>query len=111
MEIKNLRWPKPPEVFVQYESVQGEGRCLRNLHVYCVHAFFAALGAVVDDISFADVVDQTCYVHENFLFRGVINDKTKSFGFVEKLYCSSIHCKKEKNVMWQLAATKVRRFL
>lgn len=64
---------------------------LSDLDIYCVHAFFAARGAVGDDISFADIVNQASDVHENFLFGGVVNDEAKTFGLIEELYCSSIH--------------------
>jgi hypothetical protein len=30
-------------------------------------------------------------VYENFLFRGVVNDEAKAFGFIEEFYCSGIH--------------------
>ena len=64
---------------------------LSNLDIYCVHAFFTARGVIVYDVALADVVDQTSYVHEDFLFRGVVNDEAKTFGLIEELYCSSIH--------------------
>ena len=67
------------------------GLRLGNFDIYCVHAFFAASRFVVDDVAFADVVEQAGGVHENFLFRGVVNDEAKTFGFIEELYCSSIH--------------------
>jgi hypothetical protein len=35
-------------------------------------------------------------VNEDFFFRRVVNDEAKAFGFVEKFYCSSIHCVKIK---------------
>lgn len=67
------------------------GLRLGNFDVDCVHAFFAASGVIVDDIAFANVVDETCSVYENFLFRGVVNDEAKAFGFIEEFYCSGIH--------------------
>jgi hypothetical protein len=35
-------------------------------------------------------------VNKDFLFGCVVNDEAKTFGFVEKFYCTSIHCKKKK---------------
>ena len=67
------------------------GLRLGNLDIHCVHAFLAAGGVVIDNVAFANVVDQTRDVYENFLFGGVVNDEAKTFGFVEELYCSSIH--------------------
>lgn len=67
---------------------------LRNFDIYCIHSFFATLGSVRDDIAFPDIVNQTRSVYEDFFFRRVVNDKTKSFGIVEEFYCSCIHNKK-----------------
>lgn len=67
------------------------GLRLGNFDVNCVHSFFAASRVVVYNVAFADVVDEACGVYENFLFRGIVNDEAKAFGFIEELYCSSIH--------------------
>ena len=64
---------------------------LGDFDINCIHAFFATSSVEVYNISFADVVDQTCCVNEDFLFSGVVNDESESFGFIEKFYCTSIH--------------------
>ena len=80
---------------------------LGDLDIYCVHSFFATLGIESDLIAFADVVDQTGDVYKNFLLGGIVNNEAKSFGFIEELYCSLIHCKKLKMLIWQFAGAKV----
>ncbi len=80
---------------------------LGDLDIYCVHSFFATFRVEGNLITFADVVDQTGDVYKNFLLGGVVYNEAKSFGFIEELYCSIIHCKKLKMLMWQFAAAKV----
>jgi hypothetical protein len=46
-------------------------------------------------------------VYKNFLLGGIVNNEAKSFGFIEELYCSLIHCKKLKMLIWQFAGAKV----
>lgn len=84
---------------------------LREFNVNCIHAFFTACCVEGNGVAFADFVNQATNVDENFLFGGGVNDKTKAFGGIEKFYCSGIHCKKRKKVMWQCAGTKVRAFV
>jgi len=70
---------------------------LGDFDIYCVHSFFAALGIEGDVVAFANVVNQTGDVDKNFLFRGVVSDEAKSFGFIKELYCSVVHKKIVKN--------------
>ena len=56
-----------------------------DLDIDCVHAFFALFGFESDRIAFADLVDQTADVYENFLPGGVVHNKAKTFGFIEEL--------------------------
>jgi len=86
---------------------RSSDRYLGDLHINCVHSFFSALGVERYRIAFANVVDETGYVNEDFFFRRVVNDKTKSFGFVEELYSSCVHNRKIKKLLWRLAGTKV----
>lgn len=64
---------------------------LGDFDIHCIHSFFATLGAESDGIAFANVVDQSGDVDEDFLFRGVVNDEAKAFGFVEELDGSCVH--------------------
>ena len=64
---------------------------LGNFNIYCIHSFFATREFERNNVAFADVVDQTTDVYKNFLFRGVVYDEAKSFGFIEELYCSLLH--------------------
>ena len=80
---------------------------LGDLDIYCIHSFFATLRVEGDLVPFADVVNQTGDVYKNLLLGGIVNNETKSLGFVEEFYCSSVHCKKLKMLIWQFAATKV----
>lgn len=104
---------KPPPVFRRrlcIVSLQYLLR-LRDLDIYCVHASFAALCVERDFIAFANIVDQTSDVNKNFLVGGAVYDKSKTFGLIEELYGSIVHCKKTlKIVMWQLAAAKIQTF-
>ena len=70
---------------------------LRTFDIYCIHSFFATLGIIRDLIAFADVVDQPADVNKNFLFGGVVNNEAKTFGFIEKLYGSTVHLKNIEN--------------
>jgi hypothetical protein len=47
-------------------------------------------------------------MYKNFLFRGVVDDESKSFGFVEKLYSSGTH--EKKIMLLQRAALKGNPF-
>lgn len=80
--------------FAQY--VTKCHNCLRNLDINCIHAFLATCSRERNNIAFADIVDQTCSVNKDFLFSGIVNDEAKALGFIEKFYCTSIHCKKKK---------------
>ena len=64
---------------------------LGDFDIYCIHSFFAALRAEGDVIAFANVVDQTGDVDEDFLLGGAVGDKAEAFGFIEELYCSVVH--------------------
>lgn len=64
--------------------------------VNCIHAFFSAGGFESNGVAFADFVNQTTHVDEDFFLGSGVNDKAKAFGGVEKFYCSGIHCKKRK---------------
>ena len=72
-------------------SLQTSDRQSSQFDVYCVHAFFATLGVVRDGVTLTDAVYKTAYVNEDFFAGAGINDETVAFGFVEKLYCSSVH--------------------
>ena len=67
---------------------------LGQFDIYCVHAVFATLGVECNGVTLADAVNKTANVNENLFAGAGINDKAIAFGFVEKLYCSSLHCKK-----------------
>ena len=71
-------------------------RELGDFDIYCVHSFFATFCVEGNSVAFADVVDESAYVNKDFLFSGVVYDEAKTFGFIEKFYCTSIHCKKRK---------------
>jgi hypothetical protein len=46
-------------------------------------------------------------MYEYLLASGAVNDKTKTFGFVEELYGSFVHCKKNlKNLKKGLMPTQ-----
>lgn len=64
---------------------------LGNFNIYCIHSFFATCEFESYNIAFADVVNQTTDVYKNFLFRGIVYNKAKSFGFIEELHCSLLH--------------------
>lgn len=64
---------------------------LSQFNIDCVHAFFATLGVKSDGIAFANVVNQTANVNEDFFAGAGINNKTKTFSSIEKLYCSTVH--------------------
>ena len=64
---------------------------LGDLYIHCIHSFFAAFGSERDLVAFPDIVDQTRDVNEDFLFGGVVYNKAKAFGFIEELYCSTVH--------------------
>ena len=85
----------PPEVQKFYES--NVLNRLRNLDINCIHSFFATLSIESDVVAFADVVNQPRDMNKNFLVRGAVNNKAKSFGFVEELYGSTVHLKKIEN--------------
>jgi len=99
----------PPEVQKFYES--NISNRLRNLDINCIHSFFARFGIESDVVAFADVVNQARDVHKNFLVRGVVNNKAKSFGFVEELYGSTVHLKKIENCDVAKCRDKGRRII
>jgi len=72
-------------------SLQTSLGQLSQFDIYCVHAFFATLGVERDSVTLSDAVNETAYVNEDFFAGAGINDKPVTFGFVEELYCSSVH--------------------
>jgi hypothetical protein len=80
---------------------------LRALNVNCIHAFFATSCFIRNNVAFANIVDETRDMYEYLLASGAVNDKTKTFGFVEELYGSFVHCKKNlKNLKKGLMPTQ-----
>lgn len=72
-------------------SLQTSGRQLSQFDIDCVHAFFATLCVERDGIAFANVVNQTANVNEDFFPGAGVNDESESLGVVEELYCSTVH--------------------
>lgn len=104
--IYNFPNIKPGRWF--YKMLSCCGFCLGDFHIHGVQAFFASFSVESYDISFADIVDKACSMYKNFLFRGVVDDESKSFGFVEKLYSSGTH--EKKIMLLQRAALKGNPF-
>ena len=94
-ESRNFKHKKTPDGRIHREfrnSInQMSASRLGDFDIYRIHSFFAALGIESDIVAFANVVDQAGGVHKNFLFRGVVSDEAKSFGFIKELYCSVVH--------------------
>lgn len=77
-----------------YDQSVSDG--LSALNVNCIHTFFAAGRFEGNYVTFTDFVHEAANVHENFLPGGAVDDEAKTFGFVEELYGSFVHCKKFK---------------
>lgn len=88
IKIKNPRQQLPEVQNLITEMCQIR---LRDLHIHCIHSFFATCSFERDFVALTDVIDQTGDVDKNFLFRGVVYNKAKTFGFIEELYCSIVH--------------------
>ena len=62
-----------------------------KLDVYCVRSFSTLLYFKGDLVVFPDFVDEAAYVYKDFFARTVLLNEAKTFGFIEKFYCSSVH--------------------
>lgn len=65
---------------------------LGETNINCVHAFFATLGFESDGVAFTDLVNQTSGVNKDFLTGSSLDDEAETFGFIEELDGSCLHC-------------------
>ncbi len=68
-------------------------RKLENGYVHCIQTFFTILYVVGNFIVFTDLASEIRDVNENILATIVRCNETKSFSFIEKFYCTFLHCK------------------
>ena len=70
---------------------------LDNLYIHGIQAFLALLHFECHLVVLTDLINQSAYVNED-VGRAVVRlNETKSFGFIEKFYCSFLHCNEIKN--------------
>ena len=67
---------------------------LSELNIDRIQAFFAFFCFESDNVSFANFVNQSADMNENFFVGGWVDNKTKAFGFIEELDSSFLHTKK-----------------
>lgn len=61
-----------------------------NLYVNRIHALFSTCSLKRNPVTFPDVVDESGDMNEYRLTRSIIDNESKTFGFIKKLYGSCI---------------------